>query len=287
MSELERFYSLVDEIEVAMMTTRRKDGHLESRAMATQRQAAGADLWFVSRDDTTKIRDLQADPHINLAYYKARTKEWVSVSGTARISRDRSKIRELYEPTWKVWFPDQGGDRTGGPDDPRILLGTRAGEDAAVHRVRPELFGADPAQLVEVQTVDYFKAFVDDPYLFGRIAALNSVSDLYAMNARPFSALAIATLPYARGPIQEAQLYELLTGAVESLKDLGVVLTGMGTDGCAGSERIQQLGGQVIAQDQATSVVWGMPGAVARAGLADVVLPLPEMAAEILHRAGR
>ena len=46
------------------------------------------------------------------------------------------------------------------------------------------------------------------------------------MNARPFSALAIATLPYARGPVQEAQLYELLSGAVESLRQLGVVLTG-------------------------------------------------------------
>jgi selenide,water dikinase len=112
------------------------------------------------------------------------------------------------------------------PDDPRILMGTRAGEDAAVHRVRPELFGSDPAKLVEVQTVDYFKAFINDPYRFGRIAALNSVSDIYAMNARPFSALAIATLPYARGPIQEAQLYELLSGAVDSFRELGVVLTG-------------------------------------------------------------
>jgi selenide,water dikinase len=111
-------------------------------------------------------------------------------------------------------------------DDPRILLGTRANEDASVHRVRPELFGNDPARLVEVQTVDYFKAFVDDPYLFGRIAALNALSDLYAMNARPFTALAIATLPQARGPVQEAMLYELLSGAVRSLRQLGVVLTG-------------------------------------------------------------
>jgi len=112
------------------------------------------------------------------------------------------------------------------PDDPRVLLGVKAGEDAAVYRMKPELFGPDPERLVEVQTVDYFKAFLDDPYLFGRIAALNAVSDLYAMNARPFSALAIATLPYARGPVQEAQLFELLTGAVESLRQAGVVLTG-------------------------------------------------------------
>ncbi len=112
------------------------------------------------------------------------------------------------------------------PSDPRIVLGCRAGEDAAVHRARPELFGAEPDKLLEVQTVDYFKAFVDDPYLFGQIAAQHAVSDLFAMNARPFSALAIATLPYARGPIQETQLFELLSGAVHTFRDLGVVLTG-------------------------------------------------------------
>ena len=112
------------------------------------------------------------------------------------------------------------------PDDPRVLLGTLAGEDAAVHRVRADLFGIAADKLVEVQTVDYFRAFLDDPYLFGRIAALHSVSDLYAMNARPFSALAIATLPYARGPIQAAQLRELLAGATRTLGELGVVLTG-------------------------------------------------------------
>jgi selenide,water dikinase len=112
------------------------------------------------------------------------------------------------------------------PDDPRVLMGCRASEDAAVHRVRPDLFGPEPDRLLEVQTVDYFKAFVDDPYLFGRVAALNALSDLYAMNARPFSALAIATLPVARGPVQEEQLFELLSGALESFARLGVVLTG-------------------------------------------------------------
>lgn len=111
-------------------------------------------------------------------------------------------------------------------EDPRILVGCRDAEDAAVHRMQPELFGSDSARLVEVQTVDYFKAFVDDPYLFGRIAAINAVSDLYAMNARPFSALAVATLPYARGPVLEGMLFELLSGAVRSLREAGVVLTG-------------------------------------------------------------
>jgi selenide,water dikinase len=112
------------------------------------------------------------------------------------------------------------------PDDSRIVMGIRAGEDAAVFRVRPELYSSAPDRLLEVQTVDFFKAFVDDPYFFGRVAALNSVSDLYAMNARPFTALAVATVPHARGPVQEAQLHEMLSGAMRTFKDAGVVLTG-------------------------------------------------------------
>lgn len=65
---------------------------------------------------------------------------------------------------------------------------------------------------------------------------------------------------------------------------LAVVLTGMGQDGLKGAETIRAASGQVFAQDQASSVVWGMPGFVARAGLADRVLPLSLMAAEILRR---
>ena len=63
---------------------------------------------------------------------------------------------------------------------------------------------------------------------------------------------------------------------------LAVVLTGMGSDGVRGCEGVRQAGGRVIVQDEATSVVWGMPGAVARAGLADRVLPLDELPWEIV-----
>jgi two-component system chemotaxis response regulator CheB len=68
---------------------------------------------------------------------------------------------------------------------------------------------------------------------------------------------------------------------------LAVVLTGMGYDGLAGSRIIREQGGSVLAQDQATSTVWGMPGAVAQAGLAYKVLPLAAIAPEILRVAGR
>jgi len=68
---------------------------------------------------------------------------------------------------------------------------------------------------------------------------------------------------------------------------LSVVLTGMGSDGLIGARIIREHGGAVLAQDQASSTVWGMPGAVANAGLANKVLPLHSIAAEILRLAGR
>ena len=87
-TELDKFYELIDEIKVGMMTTRRPDGHLESRAMANQKRADGADLWFVTAEGTGKLRDVEHDAHVNLAYYKPESYEWVSASGIASVSRD-------------------------------------------------------------------------------------------------------------------------------------------------------------------------------------------------------
>jgi len=67
---------------------------------------------------------------------------------------------------------------------------------------------------------------------------------------------------------------------------LSVILTGMGCDGKRGCEIIREQGGQVIAQNEASSVIWGMPGAVAKAGLADAILPLSDIAFEIIRRTG-
>jgi general stress protein 26 len=119
---MDKFYALINDIKVAMMTTRRPDGHLESRAMATQKRAAGADLWFVTSAGSAKLRDIAQDPHVNLAYYEQGSYQWVSVSGLARISRDRATIAALYEPDWKAWFGAEGDPRHGTVDDPRIVL---------------------------------------------------------------------------------------------------------------------------------------------------------------------
>ncbi|WP_029434219.1 chemotaxis response regulator protein-glutamate methylesterase [Blastococcus sp. URHD0036] len=78
----------------------------------------------------------------------------------------------------------------------------------------------------------------------------------------------------------------LFRSAVDAHKGavLAVVLTGMGSDGKLGAARIREAGGTVVVQDQATSVVWGMPGAIASAGLADEILPLDRIAETIVRR---
>ena len=99
-----------------------------------------------------------------------------------------------------------------------ILIGMDAPDDAAVVNV--------PVDRVMVQTIDYFRALLDDPYLLGQITANHCLSDLFAMGAMAQSALAIATIPYATPTKQEDTLYQLLLGATEVLNQAGAVLMG-------------------------------------------------------------
>jgi general stress protein 26 len=120
--KLDDLYKLIDGIETAMFTTRRADGTLVSRAMQVQRRTAGVDLWFMSNWFADKLDEIALDPNVNVSFYRDRTREWVSVSGSAIISRDRNLIRGLYQPDWKAWLGDEGGANDGSPEDPRIAL---------------------------------------------------------------------------------------------------------------------------------------------------------------------
>ena len=119
---------MVRDIKAALMTTRRPDGHLVTRPMALQEKSApGADFWFVTARDSDKVSELQADPNVNLAFYKDRTTEWVSVSGAAVLTDDPALLHRLYRDDWKTWFGQEGDPRHGTPDDPRMMLiGVRA-----------------------------------------------------------------------------------------------------------------------------------------------------------------
>ena len=120
--QLDELYDLIQQIKTAMFTTRRADGRLVSRPMATQKRDPMADIWFVADIESHKMDELENDANVNLSYFDTGSYEWVSVSGTATISTDRAEIRRVHQPDWKAWFGEIDEVRDGGPDDPRLAL---------------------------------------------------------------------------------------------------------------------------------------------------------------------
>jgi selenide,water dikinase len=100
--------------------------------------------------------------------------------------------------------------------DPNLLVGPETCDDAAVYRLTDDL--------ALVLTLDYFTPIVDDPYAFGQIAAANSLSDVYAMGARPITMLSIVGFPKDRLPL--GVLGEILKGGVEKAREAGVSVVG-------------------------------------------------------------
>ena len=102
------------------------------------------------------------------------------------------------------------------PADPRVIAGHQSADDAVVVQISPEL--------ALVQTVDFFPPVVDDPRRYGRIAAANSLSDVYAMGGTPLSAMNIACFPIKKYGVK--QLSEILQGGLEKVLEAGAVLAG-------------------------------------------------------------
>ncbi len=102
------------------------------------------------------------------------------------------------------------------PDDPNLIVGFDTADDAGVYRLRDDL--------ALVQTLDFFTPIVDDPYDYGRIAALNSINDVWAMAGTPITAMAITCFP--KKGVDPAILGEIMRGGLETINKYGVTLIG-------------------------------------------------------------
>ncbi len=100
-------------------------------------------------------------------------------------------------------------------DDPNVLIGFDTADDAGVYKISPEL--------ALVQTVDFFTPIVDDPYTFGQIAAVNALSDVYAMGGRPISSLAMVCFPDKK---DLGILGQILAGGLSKMIEAGCTVIG-------------------------------------------------------------
>jgi general stress protein 26 len=106
---------LVKDISIAMMTTVAKDGTMSSRPMAVQHKPFDGALWFLTRSHSDKIGEVEHDQHVTLTFAEPKDSKYITLKGRASISEDRAKIKELWNPLYKAWFPK-------GEDDPEIAV---------------------------------------------------------------------------------------------------------------------------------------------------------------------
>jgi general stress protein 26 len=113
-SDHERFQDLIKEFDTAMLVTRTADDRLEARPMAIADVEETNDLWFITSSETRKVDEIFTDPRVQVVCQDEQDK-YLSISGTARVEKDRGKVEEIWKEPYKTWFPD-------GKDDPRLVL---------------------------------------------------------------------------------------------------------------------------------------------------------------------
>ena len=149
----------------------------------------------------------------------------------------------------------------------------------------PENFTTFLAQRLDAAgPLDVREATAGEPVTAGKVRIAPGNLHLKARATRSGIELETSDGPFENSCRPAADVLFRSAAVCYGAATLGVVLTGMGQDGLKGCREISSAGGQIITQDKATSVVWGMPGQVAEAGLADVVLPISEIGPEIVRR---
>ncbi len=112
---LEKLRELLVGIEICMLTTHSGVSGFSSRPMALQEVAFDGDLWFFCCANSKKVQELANDPHVSVTASNPSKAICISLSGTARTVKDEAKMRELWKPSYKIWFPK-------GLEDPDLTL---------------------------------------------------------------------------------------------------------------------------------------------------------------------
>jgi len=185
-----------------------------------------------------------------------------------------------------------------------VVIGVSTGGPNALARLIPDLPASFPVPVMVVQHMPptFTRLLADRLSTNGSLRVVEAEDAMeitpgrvivargdYHLRVRRSGSRATAALD--QGPQENScrpSVDVLFRSAAETYRGavLSVVLTGMGSDGLKGTEAVKAAAGYSIAQDRATSVVWGTPGAVAEAGLADQILPLEAIGAELVRLAG-
>ncbi|RYD69240.1 MAG: general stress protein [Verrucomicrobiaceae bacterium] len=113
-SEAQKFHDLLEKFGTAMLVTHSSQGELRARPMAIAKIDEDCSVWFLSLHESGKVHEIETAPNVAVTCQKDRD-IYLSLSGTAVLSRDRAKIEELWDESYKVWFPK-------GKDDPDLVL---------------------------------------------------------------------------------------------------------------------------------------------------------------------
>jgi general stress protein 26 len=113
--DADKLAELIGDISVAMVTSSAPDGTLRSRPMASTRHGFDGALWFFTADDSGKAAEVAVHEQVSVSFSEPKNERYVSISGSAHLTRDPAKAREMWTSLLKGWFP-------GGLEDPRLAL---------------------------------------------------------------------------------------------------------------------------------------------------------------------
>lgn len=113
--ELDLLKNKIKDVRYAMLTTQEQDGDFHTRPMYTHGLDENGTIWFFTYDNSRKVEEIQRNNRVGIGYAENDSELYVTLAGTAEVTRDEAKINELWNDGLKAWFPK-------GKDDPSITL---------------------------------------------------------------------------------------------------------------------------------------------------------------------